>query len=88
MATVCLLLAKEGLELLGDSQLKFSNMVSEVGLAAAMRPKTEYTILAPVNAAFSSELFSKQILCGAKKRKKEPKSYFVFIVMPELLQLV
>lgn len=41
--------------------MKFSNMVSEVGLAAAMRPKTEYTILAPVNAAFNSEL------CDTKK---------------------
>uniref|UniRef100_H3CX37 Periostin n=1 Tax=Tetraodon nigroviridis TaxID=99883 RepID=H3CX37_TETNG len=50
--------AKEGLELLGDSQMKFSNMVSEVGLAAAMRPKTEYTILAPVNTAFSNEVTS------------------------------
>lgn len=63
-----LLPAKEGLELIGDSQMKFSNMVSEVGLAAAMRPKTEYTILAPINAAFSSELFSKLIICGAKKK--------------------
>lgn len=54
--------AKEGLELIGDSQKTFSNMVSEVGLAAAMRPKTEYTILAPVNTAFSSELFPKQSL--------------------------
>lgn len=35
-------------------------MVSEVGLAAAMRPKTEYTILAPVNTAFSSELLSQE----------------------------
>lgn len=50
--------------------MKFSNMVSELGLAAAMRPKMEYTILAPVNTAFSSELFSKQILCGAKKNSK------------------
>lgn len=64
---VWLLPAKEGLELIGDSQMKFSNMVSEVGLAAAMRPKTEFTILAPINTAFSSELFSKQIPCGAKK---------------------
>lgn len=86
MSPSWLLSAKEGLELIGDSQMKFSNMVSEVGLAAAMRPKTEYTILAPVNAAFSSELFSKQILCfcfffvlcGAKKKKK---AYFLFTVV-------
>ncbi|TNM84791.1 hypothetical protein fugu_008969 [Takifugu bimaculatus] len=50
--------AKEGLELIGESQKTFSNMVSEVGLAAAMRPKTEYTILAPVNSAFSNEVMS------------------------------
>lgn len=58
--TVGLPSAKEGLELIGESQKTFSRMVSEVGLAAAMRPKTEYTILAPINTAFSSELFSKQ----------------------------
>lgn len=88
MTVVCLILAKEGLELLGDSQMKFSNMVSEVGLAAAMRPKTEYTILAPVNTAFSSELFPKQILCSDKKKKKE----FIFCLhcckICQLLQLV
>lgn len=59
--------------------MTFSNMVSKVGLSALMRPKTEYTILAPVDAAFSSELFSKQILCGAKNKLK--KSYFVFTAM-------
>ncbi|XP_075887799.1 periostin isoform X2 [Nelusetta ayraudi] len=48
--------AKEGMELLGASQSTFSDMVSELGLAAAMRPKMEYTLLAPVNTAFDSEL--------------------------------
>lgn len=41
-------------------------MVSEVGLAAAMRPKTEFTILAPVNNAFSSKLLCKQKPSGLK----------------------
>lgn len=50
------------MELMGDSQSTFGDMVSELGLAAAMRPKTEYTLLAPVNAAFTSELISKQVL--------------------------
>lgn len=52
---------------MGDSQSTFSDMVSELGLAAAMRPKTEYTILAPVNAAFTSELTSKQVLWSTRK---------------------
>lgn len=54
--------AKGGMELMGASQSTFSDMVSELGLAAAMGPKTEYTLLAPVNTAFTSELFSKQLL--------------------------
>ncbi|KAM3601010.1 uncharacterized protein V6R79_006083 [Siganus canaliculatus] len=50
--------AKEGIELMGESQSTFGDMVSELGLAAAMGPKTEYTILAPVNAAFTNEVMS------------------------------
>lgn len=44
------------MELLGVSQTTFSGMVSDVGLAAAMRPKMEYTLLAPVNTAFNSKM--------------------------------
>lgn len=44
------------MELLGASQTTFSGMVSDVGLAAAMRPKMEYTLLAPVNTAFNGEM--------------------------------
>lgn len=51
-----ILSAKEGMELLGVSQSTFSGMVSDLGLAAAMRPKMEYTLLAPVNTAFNSEM--------------------------------
>lgn len=50
--------AKDGMELMGDSQSTFNEMVSELGLAALMGPKTEYTLLAPVNTAFTSELIS------------------------------
>ncbi|KAJ4930092.1 hypothetical protein JOQ06_019105 [Pogonophryne albipinna] len=50
--------AKEGLELMGDSQSTFSDMVSELGLASALGSKTEYTLLAPVNAAFTTEVMS------------------------------
>lgn len=51
---------------MGESQSTFSDMVSELGLAAAMRPKTEYTILAPVNTAFTRELISKQVLWSTR----------------------
>ncbi|XP_029028712.1 periostin-like isoform X2 [Betta splendens] len=51
--------AKDVMELMGDSQTTFKDMVSELGLAAAMGPKTEYTVLAPVNSAFTYEVKSK-----------------------------
>ncbi|XP_017346349.1 periostin, osteoblast specific factor b isoform X1 [Ictalurus punctatus] len=50
--------AKQVLELVGQSQSTFGDMVSELGLTAAMRPKAEYTLLAPINAAFSDEVMS------------------------------
>eukprot|EP00064_Thunnus_orientalis_P001374 superscaffoldBa00000093_g1377 len=50
--------AKEVMELVGSGQSTFSDMVSELGLAAAMGPKTEYTLLAPVNTAFTNEVMS------------------------------
>uniref|UniRef100_A0A8D3CGY8 Periostin n=1 Tax=Scophthalmus maximus TaxID=52904 RepID=A0A8D3CGY8_SCOMX len=50
--------AKEVMELVGESQSTFTDMVSELGLAAAMRPQTEYTLLAPLNAAFTNEVMS------------------------------
>uniref|UniRef100_A0A7N6A0D9 Periostin, osteoblast specific factor a n=1 Tax=Anabas testudineus TaxID=64144 RepID=A0A7N6A0D9_ANATE len=50
--------AKEVMELMGDSQATFTDMVSELGLAAAIGPKTEYTLLAPVNAAFTDKVMS------------------------------
>ncbi|XP_030648505.1 periostin isoform X3 [Chanos chanos] len=50
--------AKLVTELVGESQSTFSDMVSELGLSAAMKPETEYTILAPLNGAFTSEVMS------------------------------
>ncbi|XP_066517042.1 periostin, osteoblast specific factor b isoform X2 [Hoplias malabaricus] len=50
--------AKQVMELVGSSQATFGDMVSELGLAAAMRPKAEYTLLAPLNAAFTDEVMS------------------------------
>uniref|UniRef100_A0A667YZW2 Periostin n=1 Tax=Myripristis murdjan TaxID=586833 RepID=A0A667YZW2_9TELE len=48
--------AKDVMDLVSESQSTFSDMVSELGLAAAMGPKTEYTLLAPLNSAFTSDL--------------------------------
>ncbi|XP_071369881.1 periostin isoform X2 [Centroberyx affinis] len=50
--------AKDVMELVGESQSKFSDMVSELGLAAVMGPKAEYTLLAPLNGAFTNEVMS------------------------------
>ncbi|KAK2871147.1 hypothetical protein Q8A67_023674 [Cirrhinus molitorella] len=50
--------AKQVMELIGKSQSVFSDMVSELGLSAAMQPETEYTILAPLNEAFSGEVMA------------------------------
>uniref|UniRef100_A0A3Q0RF79 Periostin n=1 Tax=Amphilophus citrinellus TaxID=61819 RepID=A0A3Q0RF79_AMPCI len=45
--------AKEVMELMGQSQSTFSNMVFKLGLAESLGPKTEYTLLVPVNGAFT-----------------------------------
>uniref|UniRef100_A0A8C2ZQ44 Periostin, osteoblast specific factor b n=1 Tax=Cyclopterus lumpus TaxID=8103 RepID=A0A8C2ZQ44_CYCLU len=47
--------AKQVMELVGSSQSTFGDMVSELGLSAAMSPGTEYTLLAPLNVAFNGE---------------------------------
>ncbi|XP_072302025.1 periostin-like isoform X2 [Eucyclogobius newberryi] len=50
--------AKEVTELTGESQSTFSDMVSELGLAAALGPKAQYTLLAPLNSAFTNEVMT------------------------------
>ncbi|KAG7321633.1 hypothetical protein KOW79_014491 [Hemibagrus wyckioides] len=50
--------AKQVMELVGESQSTFGDMVAELGLAAAMRPQAEYTLLAPLNVAFNDEVMS------------------------------
>ncbi|XP_059187846.1 periostin, osteoblast specific factor b isoform X2 [Centropristis striata] len=50
--------AKQVMELVGSSQSTFGDMVSELGLSAAMRPEAEYTLLAPLNLAFTDEVMS------------------------------
>ncbi|XP_061787482.1 periostin-like isoform X2 [Nerophis lumbriciformis] len=50
--------AKDVTELMGDSQSTFHDMVSDLDLAAALGPKTEYTLLAPLNGAFTNEVMA------------------------------
>ncbi|XP_017345332.1 periostin isoform X1 [Ictalurus punctatus] len=50
--------AKQVIELVGDSQRMFGDMVSEMGLSAAMTPETEYTLLAPLNGVFTNEIMA------------------------------
>ncbi|XP_077955893.1 periostin, osteoblast specific factor b isoform X3 [Gasterosteus aculeatus] len=50
--------AKQVMELMGSSQSTFGDLVSELGFSAAMRGGAEYTLLAPLNVAFSDEVMS------------------------------
>ncbi|XP_077361850.1 periostin-like isoform X2 [Festucalex cinctus] len=50
--------AKDVMELMGTGQSTFKDMVYELGLAAALGPKTEYTLLAPLNSAFTNEVMA------------------------------
>ncbi|XP_077202362.1 periostin isoform X2 [Paroedura picta] len=47
--------AKQVLELGGPQQATFTDLVGQLGLAAALKPEEEYTLLAPVNGAFSED---------------------------------
>ena len=47
------LIAKQVIELAGNQQTTFTDLVAQLGLASALRPDGEYTLLAPVNNAFS-----------------------------------
>ncbi|XP_063060955.1 periostin, osteoblast specific factor b [Engraulis encrasicolus] len=48
--------AKQVTELVGSSQSTFGDMLFELGLASAMRPEAEYTLLAPTNKVFTEEV--------------------------------
>ncbi|KAM9331980.1 periostin-like isoform 1-T1 [Pholidichthys leucotaenia] len=48
--------AKEVMELVGQSQSTFKDLVSKLGLAESLGSKTEYTLLAPNNSAFTNEV--------------------------------
>lgn len=53
MGIFCTISAKQVMELVGSSQSTFRDMVAQLGLSVAMRPKAEYTLLAPLNVAFN-----------------------------------
>ncbi|XP_029027854.1 periostin, osteoblast specific factor b isoform X2 [Betta splendens] len=50
--------AKLVMELMGSEQSTFTDMVSELGLSGSMRSDAEYTLLAPLNSAFTDEVMS------------------------------
>lgn len=45
--------AKQVIELGGAQQTTFTDLVTQVGLASSLRPEGQYTLLAPLNGAFS-----------------------------------
>ncbi|XP_073518670.1 periostin isoform X6 [Phyllobates terribilis] len=47
--------AKQVMELAGSQQTTFTDLMAQMGLAASLRPEAEYTLLAPLNDAFSDE---------------------------------
>uniref|UniRef100_A0A8C8SJL7 Periostin n=1 Tax=Pelusios castaneus TaxID=367368 RepID=A0A8C8SJL7_9SAUR len=47
--------AKQVLELAGDQQTTFTDLVAQLGLASSLRPEGQYTLLAPLNGAFSDD---------------------------------
>lgn len=47
---------------MGSSLSTFNDMVSELGLAEALGSKTEYTLLAPPNAAFTREFIKEALM--------------------------
>lgn len=55
MGIFCTISAKQVMELVGSSQSTFRDMVAQLGLSAEMRPKAEYTLLAPLNVAFNGK---------------------------------
>lgn len=47
--------AKQVIELAGKQQTTFTDLVAQLGLASSLKPDGEYTLLAPVNNAFSGK---------------------------------
>ncbi|XP_062975065.1 periostin isoform X2 [Elgaria multicarinata webbii] len=47
--------AKQVIDLAGPQQGTFKDLVAQLGLAASLKPEEEYTLLAPLNGAFSDD---------------------------------
>ncbi|KAM8821898.1 periostin isoform 2-T2 [Eudromia elegans] len=47
--------AKQVIELGGAEQTTFKDLVAQLGLASSLRPEGQYTLLAPLNGAFSDD---------------------------------
>ncbi|XP_074816014.1 periostin isoform X4 [Natator depressus] len=47
--------AKQVIELAGDQQTTFTDLLAQLGLASSLRPEGQYTLLAPLNGAFSDD---------------------------------
>ncbi|XP_038617687.1 periostin isoform X2 [Tachyglossus aculeatus] len=47
--------AKQVIELAGNQQTTFTDLVAQLGLASSLKPEGEYTLLAPVNNAFTED---------------------------------
>ncbi|XP_066471015.1 periostin isoform X2 [Tiliqua scincoides] len=47
--------AKQVIELAGPQQTTFKDLVAQLGLATSLKPEEEYTLLAPLNGAFSDD---------------------------------
>ncbi|XP_050793168.1 periostin isoform X5 [Gopherus flavomarginatus] len=47
--------AKQVIELAGDQQTTFTDLLAQLGLTSSLRPEGQYTLLAPLNGAFSDD---------------------------------
>ncbi|TFK07540.1 death effector domain-containing protein [Platysternon megacephalum] len=47
--------AKQVIELAGDQQTTFIDLLAKLGLASSLKPEGQYTLLAPLNGAFSDD---------------------------------
>lgn len=72
------------MELVGKDQAMFGDMVSELGLAAAMRPEAEYTLLAPLDSVFTGESSTK---CYIIKASLFSSGWIWYLVEPHLVTL-
>uniref|UniRef100_K7F9B3 Periostin n=1 Tax=Pelodiscus sinensis TaxID=13735 RepID=K7F9B3_PELSI len=48
--------AKQVIELAGEQQTTFTDLMAQLGLASSLRPEGRYTLLIPLNGAFSDDI--------------------------------